>query len=389
MFKITQPKLTKEILRKYSLILLMISLGFGTWISFLLFLFHIGIFYNKYLNLRFSRKFYTFYLFINLFIGSVFLIGYLNNTIPVTYIKVFIMSLFVSMIIVPLVYMEAENNFNKIIAAFGFGLFIKTTIVVGYSYLSGSAQYGYGKLWDPIIMATVNSPSYSNNYSLIFCIFLYLAYISPSLLPKILSILILLISVFGGLYLGGRTFFIVTAFFTMIFLFRVLRYKNLLPSLIIIVLLSLLTTFYYDALAHAFPTIFERVKHQSLQSTRYDLWLYALTQIPTHPFGGFNPPHSIEDVNWFHNIWLDTARTSGWMPLTFLIIVNLLILSLLLKVKKSLPIFLLWLITSILLFIFAQDVIVEGNIRLLFGYLIFNSILLKLAHNLRYPHARI
>jgi hypothetical protein len=160
-----------------------------------------------------------------------------------------------------------------------------------------------------------------------------------------------------------------------------MKFKNILSLLLLLIGLVSLFFIFYDTIAHAFPTLFERFSGEKLKSGRYALWAYALTQAPLHPFGGFIVPVTLDHVKWFHNFWLDTAAESGWVPLFFLFMANLLTLSFVFQTKKSFEIFILWLLSVVFLLIFAQDVIMQGNIRLLLGYLVFSSLMIKLIYN--------
>jgi hypothetical protein len=307
-------------------------------------------------------------------------IGYMQNNLNVDF-QIGLLLVFVSTLMIPIVYTDAEKYSKPIMLFFGLGLFLRTSIVVGFSYFSDPGKYGYGMLFDPLTMSIVNSPSFSNNYALIFCIFLYLFYASQSIIAKTFSAIILVVSLFGALFLAGRSFFIITGFFLLFFLFKVMKFKNILSLLLLLIGLVSLFFIFYDTIAHAFPTLFERFSGEKLKSGRYALWAYALTQAPLHPFGGFIVPVTLDHVKWFHNFWLDTAAESGWVPLFFLFMANLLTLSFVFQTKKSFEIFILWLLSVVFLLIFAQDVIMQGNIRLLLGYLVFSSLMIKLIYN--------
>ena len=137
---------------------------------------------------------------------------------------------------------------------------------------------------------------------------------------------------------------------------------------------------FYDTLAHIFPTLFQRFTGEGLKSGRYTLWIYALQHFLDYPFGGFSVPFQLDHVRWFHNFWLDTAAEAGWIPLSFLITANFILITQFFYTKKSFDIYTLWLFSMLLLLLFSQDVIMQGNIRLLVAYIVIGAILAKLVN---------
>ena len=102
---------------------------------------------------------------------------------------------------------------------------------------------------------------------------------------------------------------------------------------------------------------------------RFYLWAEGLQALVINPVGGYRP--SGISV-WFHNLWLDTASTSGLIPLAFLLILNsgtLIQIILLLKGAKTLSPALV-IIQIIVLATMFQDVVIEGNFRLMEIYML-------------------
>ena len=50
---------------------------------------------------------------------------------------------------------------------------------------------------------------------------------------------------------------------------------------------------------------------------RTNRWLYALSMIPAHPFGW-----SGGEYNYIHDMWLDVAKNTGWLPFLFLVVIT-------------------------------------------------------------------
>jgi hypothetical protein len=80
-------------------------------------------------------------------------------------------------------------------------------------------------------------------------------------------------------------------------------------------------------------------------------------------------------TKWFHNLWLDTARTSGIIPLAILIISNLYVLKKAFTKNKINNIFFELNIIASTIIIMSQDVIIENNIRI-FIIFYFSSLIL-------------
>lgn len=51
---------------------------------------------------------------------------------------------------------------------------------------------------------------------------------------------------------------------------------------------------------------------------RTNRWLYALSMIPSSPFGWRDVQY-----NYIHNMWLDVAKNAGWIPFFFLVVLTI------------------------------------------------------------------
>jgi len=372
--------LNKSSIKQSLLGILFALMGFGQFKLYapVLFLF-ISIYWRDYVKFNISISGFLFLTTNILFITFLFLIGSSNMTIPnplMPFISLFIFTFF--LIIVS--YQEGSNK-DILIGTYTFGIFIRSIVVVAYSYYQNPLIYGYGKLLDPFSMEEVNSPRYGNNLAIAFIVFIYIFHITHNKLLKILSICILMISIWGGLFLAGRTFFFATVLFLVFYFITIFSYKNLLNIFISIILISIIILYFYDTLDDLSQVILNRFSEAGGSSNRFKHWADALPKIIDYPMGGFRVNQMIEHTKWLHNLWLDTARAGGWLPLLALLYATMFTPYLTFKLfSKNENSKLLLMMLYITLMILAQDVVIEGNWKILFFYFIVVSTLLSQIH---------
>jgi len=372
--------LNKSSIKQSLLGILFALMGFGQFKLYapVLFLF-ISIYWRDYVKFNISISGFLFLTTNILFITFLFLIGSSNMTIPnplMAFISLFIFTFF--LIIVS--YQEGSNK-DILIGTYTFGIFIRSIVVVAYSYYQNPLIYGYGKLLDPFSMEEVNSPGYGNNLAIAFIVFIYIFHITHNKLLKILSICILMISIWGGLFLAGRTFFFATVLFLVFYFITIFSYKNLLNIFISIILISIIILYFYDTLDDLSQVILNRFSEAGGNSNRFKHWADALPKIIDYPMGGFRVNQMIEHTKWLHNLWLDTARAGGWLPLLALLYATMFTPYLTFKLfSKNENSKLLLMMLYIALMILAQDVVIEGNWKILFFYFIVVSTLLSQIH---------
>lgn len=339
----------------------------------------ISIYWRDYVKFNISVSGFLFLTTNILFITFLFLIGSSNMTIPdplMAFIRLFILTFF----LIIFSYQEGSNK-DILIGSYTLGLFINSIIIVAYSYYQNPLIYGYGKLLDPFSMQEVNSPGYSNNLAIVSIVFIYIFHITQNKLLQIFSIFILIISTWGGLFLGGRTFFFAIGLFLILFFIINFSNKNLLEIFITIVLISLTILYFYDTLNHLSQGILHRFSEAGASSNRFKHWADALPKIIDYPMGGFRVNQMIEHTKWLHNLWLDTARAGGWLPLLALLYATMFTPYLTFKLfRKHKHSKLLLMMLYIALMILAQDVVIEGNWKILFFYFIVVSTLLSQIH---------
>ncbi|EAT9997616.1 hypothetical protein C2P65_22605 [Salmonella enterica subsp. enterica] len=316
-------------------------------------------------------------LFIILFILFVFFIGEDRLLLekPFKYAAYIIFMIFC----LTLLLLNNIEYAQKAILFFIFGIFLRAEIIVIYSFLDPSGVYGYGKLLDPFNHEEINSPGISNSLAMVF-VFLLVVFEPKTLARKIFLILAYPLLLLSSIFLGGRAFFIIAI------LGLVYQYKNNRNIKAIIFLLfsalGFLVLFFImfkDApvFEKYFNLIFERFGSEGLKSARFELIQDGISKFFMYPFGGFTPYASEYSGSWYHNIYLDSARVAGFLPLIMFLISNIILFSCYFKCKKRNHKNKYFFLSVITLIIMCQDVILEGNMMLLICYALFTTMQLQ------------
>jgi len=282
--------------------------------------------------------------------------------------------MFIIIILLFVAYIESGKNSLIVIIGYIIGLYLNVFYVVYYNYLINPV-FGHGLLINPFDLEMINSPAYSNNLILVFCGFFVLLFKKKKIFSIISSVVIISV-VIGALYLGGRAFFLISMLFLFVVLIKVFSKNKLdLFSLFIFFVLLYLV---FDFLLYFIDMFVMRLYSQNyINSGRYEYWVYALQETVKHPIGGINITDKFQGVNWFHNLWFDVARVSGWIPLIILVSLNIDNISLIKKINNNnVDDYFIWLFSVISLLIMFQDVILEGNYKVFIFYMIVNSVIL-------------
>ncbi|MBF0209025.1 MAG: hypothetical protein HQK53_19365 [Oligoflexia bacterium] len=317
---------------------------------------------------------------------SLFLIGHERMTLASPFkIMILISCLLILVTFIVSIEQNAskENKFNllTLLLSMGLGFFTKSSLVFFYSMFIDSKKYGYGCLLHPISKQEVNSPEFSNLLIIPTILFLYnLISVKTNnangnkmtyLLPY--SILIVL-AIAEATILQGRIFFLLVGITFLLFMLK--YYLRSSFSLILGVCgtaILFATPFALEHLPSSLrPSIltYKRIA-TGIHSSRFSLWSDGLQKLWAYPQGGFSVDQSIEPLSWFHNLWLDSARVAGFLPLFPLLLLNgFFIWRAIKKARTSSQenafiLFWLQLITLALMF---QDVIVEGNFPMFVCY---------------------
>src|SRR5690606_33882557 len=130
-------------------------------------------------------------------------------------------------------------------------------------------------------------------------------------------------SIFFALYLGGRTYFIVLMIALLIRSMKLAILFGFFTALFIWVYYLTDASFYGPG-SH----LVTRFMDAGINSPRFMLWLQGLEELATRPFGGFEVDRTIDDVAYFHNVWIDFGRIAGWVPVLIFAVLNILVLAL-------------------------------------------------------------
>lgn len=350
---------------------------------------YVIIFNNKSLSLNFNPMCWLNYLLAIFFVLFTYLPGleimYVNSPIGT-----FIVVLFLVAFIIPIFNIVSLECFIKLLLVFLFGLFVYVTSVVLYSILTDPFSYSKGSLVSPFIKdLRYNPAAFSNYLTLVFCGYFYSLLIEKRLMMRFFSIIVLLLSVFMAISLAGRTFFLLASFFSVILL---LKFSSVRIYIYLMGLSVALFIFIYYSGSGFFDfgeTLFVKFD-RGLESTRYDLWINALQEIPGHPFGGFDVDQNIEEIHSFHNILFDAARLGGWIPLFLISAIFALNPMIGFFVKKSSNhVFFLRIFLCVLMLSMMQDVILEGTYKFLVLYSLINVLIFKFAFGAKYFHHKV
>lgn len=212
----------------------------------------------------------------------------------------------------------------KFLIAISLGLLLRSSVVVVGSLIHLKPPF-YGKAYDPLNGAFVNTPSFSNMASFIawtlIALFFFRGF-QTGLKLKVLGIAVMGIAFSIGTVFVGRSFFVICFLaLSMAFIpyMRQIRVKVLAKSIIIgILALSLfdvLAKYYFYGYRLGRELLISRIMSQGLESTRFKFYSSWLQQFYEDPLSRPQVDRSIEPTYWFHNFWMDTQRTSGLIAL--------------------------------------------------------------------------
>lgn len=311
-----------SISKRYALYGVFFATGFGLPRLYILAMIIYLLLFIFRADIRIKKSFLTLLALYSLFIFFTFTIGADNMTLgnPLkTMIMVLIQLFFLGY---SFQYQTHEVKLN-LLGFYLFGIFLISIITVVYSFITDSGLYGYGLLINPINNLEMNSPGASDALLLSFSYFYFLVfYKKAGFKLKILSIATVLLSFMGAIFLGGRSFFVLAGLLVIFYFLMNLRFKNIIWAFLIMSVLTA-TAIYILSINESMLTsldfLFNRFSDQGLDSNRFQHYAHGLKMIGQYPFGGFEVDKSIEYTLWFHNIFLDTARVAGWLPLLFFI----------------------------------------------------------------------
>lgn len=370
---------------EYILYAIFFSMGFNKAILYIPI---IGLFYFlklSTLNKIHVKKYFAILLGLySSFLFSTIFIGYERLTIDNPLIILFIIMIPLFFAGIPFQYQKYNVKIN-LLGVFLFGIFLDSFAIVVYSFMTDPILYGYGKVISPFTENEGNSPAVSNMLALSFSYFYFLVlFPKKAIYIKFLSLCIILLSFISAIFLGGRTFFILAILTIVIHLFSNLSVKKIILFFLIAAISSIGLFYAFSTneyLSYYFDLTFNRFDN-GLKSNRFAHYSHGLEMLWQYPFGGFEVNTSIEDTSWYHNIFFDTARVAGWIPITFFII-SILYTSKFLFYKNKIKSFILPLSVGIVtFFVMQQDVVLEGGHRSIIVLFFVSLLLLNSKENL-------
>lgn len=357
------------------------TFGIGVVFSILAFC----LFFDKNsFNSAISNRYYVLnFILITAFLFLTFFWGEKYMTISDPFVRFYKSIFFIlfSFLCIPLV--EEFKNRKLLIYCFLFGIFIYSVIVVSYSYMINPVKYGYKFLYSPFLSRGVSSTVYSNNLAVLFCFGLILLVVERHILLKIFSIVIISTSLLSVFFTLGRSFIIIGCVFLTIFLLSLIDSvkKIFLFLMAILFIVSAGYLMYVYALPDTLLDKFDRLMINrfsvlfSDKDPRTRLWKEGFELLFKYPMGGYTPM-SVPQY-WYHNIWLDTARVAGLIPVGIFLFFNLIIVHLYFVFwacaeKKALV-----LLSLVCLMVLGQDLVLEsaGRIHILYLYIFIQFVL--------------
>ncbi|PMK85343.1 hypothetical protein BCT90_09985 [Vibrio lentus] len=229
------------------------------------------------------------------------------------------------------------------------------------SYSSFSLGYrGYAQLYDPINRIDINSPLIAMMLTLNSIVFLE-AFLKKEFKIKIsffVFLFFIFIAVFiSGFYLSSRASLVLISVYLFFCFFRIKG--TVLVIVFSFCFLSFISTLIYHDLAINFSL--GGFEDRGIDSPRFEMLEYGLNNLYYYPFGGMRVISSTYDGIWFHNMFLDIVRVSGWVTMIVWLCISIYFFTQLLRGRK-------WdtlAILSILYLALLQDLAFDGFYNLM------------------------
>lgn len=321
-----------------------------------------------------------------LYLFSLFSLGWSNFLWDSTLKSVLVVTFCLTIPVITILFLKPVEICNAFLFYFsGVVCFILSGVL--YTSLVMGLESGRGNIWLPWKSIYVNSPEFANLTALVAAAAVITGVASQSRIILSVSVLFFAGSLGITAFLDARSFYVIMIL-TFFFLMLCYQWSKILIVYFLSISLYLVASHFSDAivsllndsgLMSAFQpgdigstNVGVQGGDQQLRGSfflRFYLWAEGLQALVINPMGGYRP--SGISV-WFHNLWLDTASTSGLIPLAFLLILNsgtLIQIILLLKGAKTLSPALV-IIQIIVLATMFQDVVIEGNFRLMEIYML-------------------
>jgi len=321
-----------------------------------------------------------------LYLFSLFSLGWSNFLWDSTLKSVLVVTFCLTIPVITILFLKPVEIRNAFLFYFsGVVCFILSGVL--YTSLVMGLESGRGNIWLPWKSIYVNSPEFANLTALVAAAAVITGVASQSRIILSVSVLFFAGSLGITAFLDARSFYVIMIL-TFFFLMLCYQWSKILIVYFLSISLYLVASHFSDAIVSLLNDggLMSAFQPGDIESTnvsvqggdqqlrgsfflRFYLWAEGLQALVINPMGGYRPSGiSI----WFHNLWLDTASTSGLIPLAFLLILNsgtLIQIILLLKGAKTLSPALV-IIQIIVLATMFQDVVIEGNFRLMEIYML-------------------
>lgn len=312
-------------------------------------------YYNKFTN---NNLIYLLLIFLFYF----FIYAYGFNNISIAGDKsTVILSILIQAIILFLIFgrINKDNNSKNLVLSVAYGFILHGLISSAYTYFIVGRQAGLGSLFNPIYGDLELGSALVSNYMTAATLIIFFLVEN-----KAVKWLLISISAMICFYLIARSYFMISGL--ILFLQCVLYYKkNFFRFVNYFILILLFGITYYTFLpSDTINFVIDTYAQKGVDSLRWLHWEYALSNFANYPFGGLSVNHSIEDIDSFHNIFIDSYRMAGFFGITLLLAIIILPLFNMVK-NENLLIYL------GLILVLSQDVIFEGGQKLLTFTVIF------------------
>jgi hypothetical protein len=239
-------------------------------------------------------------------------------------------------------------------------MLLDAVLVVGYNYIYGGG--GYGLLLNPFTNKEVNSPP----WALMLAAGSYVLVqwgMSKGLLTKLLVWVVFCFVVALGVFLSSRAFVVLQFCSIVLLIFFNRRGSSFLYMLLGAGLAIGLFLVWGDSLIE-----YTDRYGKGLESGRWALLAEGVSKLMLHPLGGFEPNYVYHKARHYHNFWLDTARIGGLLPFLLSLALSFYCLFKSYGVSKLEGASLVVGAHLLFLLIMFQDVILEGNWRIMVAY---------------------
>lgn len=259
------------------------------------------------------------------------------------------------------------NNIKFGVLGLLLGLVAYSLYALSYTYFILNLYSAYSSVWNPFASKFENSPSHAINVTMGAILFLYYL-LEKKKLYKFLSLVLLSVLIFFGIYSGSRIFLVMLPLSFVIYRFFKYRFFHNFYLMVLFIFIYLMFLDGLDFYSGDDLNAFSRLLNQKLDSSgRFDLYNLGFQKLFENPFGGYLIDTSVYTTKWNHNLFFDIARMGGVIPFILMILSVFFIFYFLFKNKNNLDGLFLILIIMLVLIV-QQDVVFTGSYMLFLLY---------------------